>query len=63
MIAARELLADDQPLGRKPDFLTQEFNREVNMLCSKSISTTSTSIGLELKDLIDQLREQVQNAE
>lgn len=61
--AARELLALDGPVGRKLDFLTQEFNREANTLCSKAGSTDLKSVGLELKVVIDQMREQVQNVE
>ncbi|MCP5073497.1 MAG: YicC family protein [Rhodobacteraceae bacterium] len=61
--AARELLAQDGPIGRKFDFLTQEFNREANTLCSKSNFTDLTRIGLDLKTVIDQMREQVQNVE
>jgi uncharacterized protein (TIGR00255 family) len=61
--AARELLAGDGPVGRKLDFLAQEFNREANTLCSKSNAATITAIGLELKAVVDQLREQVQNLE
>ena len=61
--AARALLADDAAAGRRLDFLTQEFMREANTLCSKSATTRLTSIGLELKAAIDQLREQVQNVE
>jgi len=61
--AARELLVADEPVGRKFDFLAQEFNREANTLCSKSTDTSLTRIGLELKTVIDQLREQVQNVE
>ena len=49
--------------GRKFDFLTQEFNREANTLCSKSNMTELTRIGLDLKVVIDQMREQVQNVE
>ena len=59
--AARALLAQGGAIGRKFDFLAQEFNREANTLCAKSASTTLTAIGLELKSAIDQLREQVQN--
>jgi uncharacterized protein (TIGR00255 family) len=51
------------PIGRKFDFLMQEFNREANTLCSKSGSTELTRIGLDLKTVIDQMREQVQNVE
>jgi len=61
--AARELLSSDAAVGRKFDFLAQEFNREANTLCSKSQSKTLTAIGLELKAVIDQMREQVQNVE
>jgi len=62
--AARELLAaEGEPVGRKFDFLAQEFNREANTLCSKSSDTALTRTGLELKNTIDQLREQVQNIE
>ncbi len=61
--AARDLLADDGATGRKLDFLTQEFNREANTLCSKSQHKGLTAIGLDLKAVIDQLREQVQNVE
>ena len=61
--AARELLSSDVPVGRKLDFLTQEFNRESNTLCSKSNHVDLTEIGLELKVVVDQMREQVQNIE
>lgn len=61
--AARDLLAGSGAIGRKLDFLTQEFNREANTLCSKSQNVELTRIGLELKAVIDQLREQVQNVE
>lgn len=61
--AARDLLAADGPHGRKLDFLTQEFNREANTLCSKANDTSVTSLGLEMKAVIDQLKEQVQNIE
>lgn len=61
--AARDLLGTDGPVGRKMDFLMQEFNREANTLCSKSQSAPLTAIGLDLKTVIDQLREQVQNLE
>ena len=61
--AARTLLASQEPVGRKFDFLMQEFNREANTLCSKSSSKSLTAIGLEMKVLIDQMREQVQNVE
>lgn len=61
--AARDLLGADAAIGRKFDFLMQEFNREANTLCSKSQATELTAIGLDLKALIDQMREQVQNVE
>ena len=61
--AARELLDAGGPIGRKLDFLMQEFNREANTLCSKSQSSDLTKVGLELKTVIDQMREQVQNVE
>ena len=60
---ARALLAADGPKGRKLDFLTQEFNREANTLCSKAQYAELTRIGLDLKHSIDQMREQVQNVE
>ena len=61
--AAQLLLSSELPSGRKFDFLMQEFNREANTLCSKSGSAALTAIGLEMKSLIDQMREQVQNVE
>ena len=61
--AARDLLAEAVNIGRKLDFLTQEFNREVNTLCSKSASTVLTATGLKLKAAVEQVREQVQNIE
>ena len=61
--AARKLLKDGGAVGRKFDFLCQEFNREANTLCSKSTDSELTAIGLDLKSSIDQLREQVQNIE
>ncbi len=63
VIAARELLATGGPIGRKLDFLAQEFNRESNTICSKSNAVAVTSAGIELKVVIDQFREQVQNLE
>lgn len=60
---ARSLLAGNGPSGRKLDFLMQEFNREANTLCSKAQSKALTATGLELKAVIDQMREQVQNVE
>jgi len=61
--AARLHLADTQPVGRKLDFLMQEFMREANTLCSKAQPIGLTRIGLDLKTVIDQMREQVQNVE
>ena len=61
--AARKLLKEGGAVGRKFDFLCQEFNREANTLCSKSSDSDLTAIGLDLKSSIDQLREQVQNIE
>ncbi len=61
--AARDLLNEAAAVGRKLDFLMQEFNREANTLCSKAQNTELTRVGLALKALIDQMREQVQNVE
>jgi uncharacterized protein (TIGR00255 family) len=61
--AARQLISSEEPAGRKFDFLAQEFNREANTLCSKSNDRALTATGLELKTVIDQMREQVQNIE
>lgn len=61
--AARDLMASEGAIGRKLDFLCQEFNREANTLCSKSPDVALTKIGLDLKSSIEQLREQVQNIE
>ena len=61
--AARALLAESGPVGRKFDFLMQEFMREANTLCSKAQAMDLTRIGLDLKTVIDQMREQVQNVE
>jgi len=61
--AARALLSEAEPTGRKLDFLAQEFNREANTLCSKAQYAELTSVGLDLKAVIDQMREQVQNVE
>ncbi len=61
--AARDLLAAGSPVGRKLDFLAQEFNREANTLCAKAQYAPLTGIGLDLKTVIDQMREQVQNVE
>jgi len=61
--AARELLEEEGAVGRKLDFLAQEFNREANTLCSKANDVEITRSGLALKTVIDQMREQVQNIE
>jgi uncharacterized protein (TIGR00255 family) len=61
--SARQLLASDAPAGRRLDFLSQEFMREANTLCSKSALTDLTAVGLELKAVIEQFREQIQNVE
>ncbi|KAA0682301.1 YicC/YloC family endoribonuclease [Roseomonas genomospecies 6] len=61
--AARDMLAEGGAIGRRFDFLCQEFNREANTLCSKSADVELTRIGLSLKASIEQLREQVQNIE
>ena len=61
--AARGLLSGDGASGRRLDFLSQEFMRESNTLCSKSALTSLTAVGLELKAVIEQFREQVQNVE
>ena len=60
---ARALIAAREPTGRKLDFLSQEFNREANTLCAKSSDIQLTHVGLALKAVIDQFREQVQNVE
>jgi uncharacterized protein (TIGR00255 family) len=60
---AKKLLADGGPIGRKLDFLSQELNRESNTLCSKANDLELTNIGLELKAVVEQFREQVQNLE
>jgi uncharacterized protein (TIGR00255 family) len=63
LIAAQELLAEGGAIGRRFDFLCQEFNREANTLCAKSADVALTRTGLALKAVIEQLREQVQNLE
>jgi uncharacterized protein (TIGR00255 family) len=60
---ARRILALDEPVGRRLDFLMQEFNREANTLASKSVDKRATRAAVELKVLIEQMREQVQNLE
>lgn len=63
VVATTELLAAGGPVGRRLDFLAQEFSREVNTLCAKSNDRGVTAIGLDLKGVVDQLREQIQNLE
>jgi uncharacterized protein (TIGR00255 family) len=60
---ARDILREPGAVGRKLDFLAQEFNREANTLCSKANAVDVTRLGLQLKTVIDQFREQVQNVE
>ena len=60
---AREILAKGEPCGRRLDFLSQEFNREANTLCSKSSDVALTRVGMALKTTVDQFREQIQNIE
>ena len=62
-VASARALLDQPPSGRKLDFLMQEFMREANTLCSKSATTALTATGLDLKAVIEQLREQIQNVE
>ncbi len=59
--SARQLLGNEDSAGRKLEFLSQEFNRECNTICSKSNAASLTHAGLEMKVVIDQFREQVQN--
>jgi uncharacterized protein (TIGR00255 family) len=59
----RELTGKGGPIGRRLDFLAQEFHREVNTCCSKSNDLELTNTGLELKSVVEQFREQVQNLE
>ena len=61
--SARALVDEGGAVGRRLDFLTQEFMREANTLCSKAATLALTSAGLDLKAVIEQLREQVQNVE
>jgi uncharacterized protein (TIGR00255 family) len=60
---AQRLIADGGAVGRRLDFLAQELNREANTLCAKSNDVELTNIGLELKSVVEQFREQVQNLE
>jgi uncharacterized protein (TIGR00255 family) len=61
--AARELLKNGGAVGRRLDFLAQEFNREANTLCAKANDGVLSAVGLEMKAVVDQFREQVQNLE
>jgi uncharacterized protein (TIGR00255 family) len=61
--AARDLIAQGGPVGRRLDFLAQEFGREANTLCAKANDVSLSRIGLELKAVVEQFREQVQNVE
>ncbi|MEP3197140.1 MAG: YicC/YloC family endoribonuclease [Lentilitoribacter sp.] len=63
IVSANSLIDEGGPIGRRLDFLAQEFNRECNTICSKSNAANVTAIGLELKVLVDQFREQIQNVE
>ena len=60
---AREILSTEEPVGRKLDFLVQEFNRETNTICSKSSYLDLTNVALEMKNEIEKIREQIQNLE
>ena len=60
---AQKMLADGGPIGRRLDFLAQELNRESNTLTAKANDVELTNIGLELKSVVEQFREQVQNLE
>jgi uncharacterized protein (TIGR00255 family) len=60
---AREMIAKGGPVGRRLDFLAQELNREVNTCCSKANDLELTNLGLEMKNVVEQFREQVQNLE
>jgi len=62
-VQSKKLIADGGPIGRKLDFLAQELNRESNTLCSKANDLELTNIGLDLKAVVEQFREQVQNLE
>ena len=59
----RDILKRDEPVGRRLDFLVQEFNREANTLSSKSADADTTALSVDLKVYIEQMREQVQNIE
>jgi uncharacterized protein (TIGR00255 family) len=61
--SARALLQEGGPVGRRLDFLAQEFGREANTLCAKANDVSLSRIGLDLKAVVEQFREQVQNVE
>ena len=63
VVEIRKAMASSKPVGRRLDFLMQEANREANTLCSKAQASALTTIGLDLKAVIDQMREQIQNVE
>jgi uncharacterized protein (TIGR00255 family) len=63
VVEAQRALGMDEPVGRRLDFLMQEFNRESNTLSSKSVDQRTSQASVELKVLIEQMREQVQNVE
>ena len=63
LVEIREALQSDKPVGRRLDFLMQELNREANTLGSKSVDTGTTRAAVDLKVLIEQMREQIQNVE
>ena len=63
LAAAEKMIREGGAVGRRLDFLAQEFNRETNTLCAKANDLELTNIGLELKTLVEQFREQVQNLE
>src|SRR3546814_2711749 len=63
VVEIRRIFTQEKPVGRRLDFLLQEFNREANTLGSKSVDARTSNIAVELKVLIDQIREQVQNIE
>ena len=63
LVEIREALRSDKPVGRRLDFLMQELNREANTLGSKSVDTETTKAAVDLKVLIEQMREQIQNVE
>ena len=63
LVEIRDAIADEKPVGRRLDFLMQELNREANTLGSKSADTETTKAAVDLKVLIEQMREQIQNVE